>query len=152
MFNTHTFSLFTNDDSLVAKKRVRGLTKGVGLCKRNRMEANKLKIVIDPMFGRVLIPAHSVKVANELGQIALSYIWPVRKNESVRRQILGDIFLKPHGKLNIANIRDVAVQEKLWKHFLTIVRCRRERFHQIYKRKGRTCKPINVSESTWNSL
>ncbi|CAN1197084.1 hypothetical protein LINPERHAP2_LOCUS43911, partial [Linum perenne] len=141
-----------NDESLVARKRVRGLTRGLGLCKRNRREANKLKVFIDPMFGRALIPYHSVKVGNELGQIAPSYLWPIRKNKSVRRQIYGDVLLKLQGKLNIENIRDVAVQEKIWKHFLTIVRCRRQRCHQTYKEKGRTGKPSNVPESTWNSL
>ncbi|CAN0856132.1 hypothetical protein LINGRAHAP2_LOCUS6423 [Linum grandiflorum] len=144
-----------NEDIQFSKKRVRGLTRGVGLYKRNRSAAKKLEVEIDPVFGRCLQIDHGTKVANELGQIAPAYLWPIRKDKEVREAIFGDVLLKLQGKLTIKNIRNTAVQEKLWQHFLLIVRGKRGRFRAIYRLHGDATKshrPSNVSEATWNSL
>ncbi|CAN0918288.1 hypothetical protein LINGRAHAP2_LOCUS30783 [Linum grandiflorum] len=144
-----------NEDIQFSKKQVRGLTRGVGLYKRNRRAAKKLDVEIDPVFGRCLQIDHGTKVANELGQIAPAYLWPIRKDKEVREAIFGDVLLKLQGKLTIKNIRNTAVQEKLWQHFLLIVRGKRGRFRAIYRLHGDATKshrPSNVSEATWNSL
>ncbi|CAN1195042.1 hypothetical protein LINPERHAP2_LOCUS42887 [Linum perenne] len=149
-----------NDNSLATQKPVRGVTRGLGLYKYNQRAAKKLEIVVDPKFGRALKQFHSVKFANELGQIAERYVWPIRKDRNERKKIFGDVLLKLQGKLTITNIRDVVVQEKIWRHFLRLVRGRREKFHKLfYKGKGKgdgatakKYKPSSIPEAMWNSL
>ncbi|CAN1192193.1 hypothetical protein LINPERHAP2_LOCUS41429 [Linum perenne] len=102
----------------------RGPTCGLGLHKRNRRLDKNMSVTIDPDFGRALTRTKSSSFANELGQIALAYVWPISLISS-REAILPLILLRLEVKLEIQNITDPSVQDKIWLHFLRLVKGRR---------------------------
>ncbi|CAN0847080.1 hypothetical protein LINGRAHAP2_LOCUS4782 [Linum grandiflorum] len=138
-------------------KQGRGPTRGLGLHKRNRRFDKNLSVTIDPIFGRALTRNESTNFANELGQIAQAYVWPISKAGS-RNEVLPLILLRLQVKLDIQNINDPAVQDKVWKHFAILVKGRRGRLHETFikhVKKGldpKEHKPNNISEDMWNNL
>ncbi|CAN0917184.1 hypothetical protein LINGRAHAP2_LOCUS30129 [Linum grandiflorum] len=80
------------DQATHKPKQGRGPTRGLGLHKRNRRFDKKFSVTIDPIFGRALTRNESTNFANELGQIAQAYVWPISKAGS-RNEILPLILL-----------------------------------------------------------
>ncbi|CAN0899522.1 hypothetical protein LINGRAHAP2_LOCUS20324 [Linum grandiflorum] len=134
--NSHTVleaqdEIMQEDEAPQKTKKGRGPTRGLGLHKINRRFDKKLSVTIDPDFGRALTRAESSSFANELGQIAQAYLWPISKTES-KNEILPLILLRLQG--------------------------RRGRLHETFNKhvtdglNPKELKPNNVHEDTWNQL
>ncbi|CAN1156771.1 hypothetical protein LINPERHAP2_LOCUS21144 [Linum perenne] len=135
-----------------SSKAVRGVTRGLGLHKQFKRTGKKKEVFIDPNDGRALETHQSAAVANEIGQIASAYVWPIHKKKADKKAIFNVVMLKLQVKLNIKNLNDICVREKVWNHFLKIVRGRRAEYHKIFKDHGEKDKPSTLSDETWKKL
>ncbi|CAN1761742.1 hypothetical protein LINPERHAP1_LOCUS8017 [Linum perenne] len=135
-----------------SSKAVRGLTRGLRLHKQFKRTGKKMEVFIDPNDGRALETHQSAAVANEIGQIAATYVWPIHKKKADKKAIFNVVMLKLQVKLNIKNLNDICVREKVWNHFLKIVRGRRAEYHKNFKDNGEKEKPSAISDETWKKL
>ncbi|CAN1129070.1 hypothetical protein LINPERHAP2_LOCUS5021 [Linum perenne] len=136
----------------LSSKAVRGMTRGLSLHKQFKRTGKKKEVFIDRNDGRALETHQSAAVANEIGQIAATYVWPIYKKKADKKAIFNVVMLKLQVKLDIKNISDISVREKLWKHFLKIVKGRRAAYHKSFKKHGDQQKPDCLSDDMWRNL
>ncbi|CAN1764066.1 hypothetical protein LINPERHAP1_LOCUS9111 [Linum perenne] len=77
-----------------SSKAVRGVTRGLGLHKQFKRTGKKKEVFIDPNDGRALETHQSAAVANEIGQIASAYVWPIHKKKADKKAIFNVVMLK----------------------------------------------------------
>ncbi|CAN1140962.1 hypothetical protein LINPERHAP2_LOCUS12184 [Linum perenne] len=146
-----------SDDHTLIRKPVRGVTRGLGLNKHFKRTGKKMEVMINQNDGRAETTLQSSAVANELGQIASAYVWPVYKKKADKMAIINEVMLKLKVKFDIKNIGNISVREKLWEHFMKIVKGRRATFHLTFKEHGNAAtakkhKPNGVAVEMWNNL
>ncbi|CAN1805939.1 hypothetical protein LINPERHAP1_LOCUS24481 [Linum perenne] len=78
----------------LSSKVVRGMTRGLGLHKQFKRTGKKRDVFIDPNDGRALETLQSAAVANEIGQIAATYVWPIYKKKADKKAIFNVVMLK----------------------------------------------------------
>ncbi|CAN1752430.1 hypothetical protein LINPERHAP1_LOCUS4730, partial [Linum perenne] len=103
-----------SDDHTLIRKPVRGVTRGLGLHKHFKRTGKKMEVMINRNDGRAESTLQSSAVTNELGQIASAYVWPVYKKKADKMAIINEVMLKLKVKLDIKNIGNISVREKLW--------------------------------------
>ncbi|CAN1279946.1 hypothetical protein LINPERPRIM_LOCUS17239 [Linum perenne] len=70
------------------------MTRGLSLHKQFKRTGKKKEVFIDRNDGRALETHQSAAVANEIGQIAATYVWPIYKKKADKKAIFNVVMLK----------------------------------------------------------